>query len=97
MFDTGLPEMVKENVREFYFQFESGKFKSLKKVMEKWNFKSTYLLFFLYFCCFLTFKIISYILRSWIMLYWENMIVHEIERQADFGFSRKPILLARCG
>ena len=35
MFDTGLPEMVKENVREFYFQFEAGKFKSLKKVMEK--------------------------------------------------------------
>ena len=29
MFDTGLPEMVKENVTEFYFQFESGKFKRL--------------------------------------------------------------------
>ena len=44
-------------VREKSGNFTSsrGKFKSLKEVRKKGSFKSTYLLFSLYFCCSLTF------------------------------------------
>ena len=45
------------------------------------------------FYCFVTFTILLYILRAGIMLHWQNF-VHEIERQADAGFSRKSILFA---
>ena len=37
------------------FTSSQGKVTSLKEVREKWNFKSTLLLFSLYFCCFQTF------------------------------------------
>ena len=53
-------------VREFLFE---SKKKFVKKVKEKWNFKSTYLFFSLSRCCFLTLKILLYNLQSWIMLH----------------------------
>ena len=64
-------------IGEFHFELGKILLKSLKEVREKWNFKSTYILFFsLYFYCFLTFKILVYILQTWIMLYcwcWESV------------------------
>ena len=53
------------------FTLSQGKFiKSLKKVREKWNFKSTRLFFSLHCCWFLTFKILLHDLQTWIMLFW---------------------------
>ena len=53
-------------VREALGNFTSSlrKFKSLKEVRKKGNFKSTYLFLSLYFCCSLTFLILLYILRT---------------------------------
>ena len=47
-----------------------GKFKCMKEIKGKWNFKSTYLFFSLYIYCFLIklFEIFFYILRTWIRL-----------------------------
>ena len=58
--------MVREKIssRSRNFTASQGKFKSLKGVGEKWNYKSTYLFFSLKFYCFLTFKILLYILRA---------------------------------
>ena len=86
-------EMVREKIissRSGNFSLNQGKVKFLKEVKEKWNFKSTYLFFSLYFYCFLIFKIPLYILQTWIVLYWYKT-VHEAEWQADVGFSRTSI------
>jgi len=46
---------VRETSRNFIFS--QGKFKSLKEVREKWNFKNTLLFFSFYVYCFLTFRL----------------------------------------
>ena len=46
------------------FTSSQGKFKSLKEVRKRGNFKSTHLFLSLYFCCSLTFLILLYILRT---------------------------------
>ena len=47
----------KVNEKSGNFTLNQGTVKSLKEFGEKWNFKNTYRILFLYFYCFLTFKI----------------------------------------
>ena len=79
---------VRETSRNFIFS--QGKFKSLKEVREKWNFKNTFLFFSFYVYCFVTFRLFVHfrdmshvLLEEYCSWYWTSSYVKELPIHID--------------